>query len=121
MGPFMATTRTTTLLTAFDERGINYLAATNARRLPYLVDEGIRYVHYSAHRVRRQFGFDQDIPDDFTTILESTTSACPFLHPSAFEFWISHFTAVTILSSQREGLCTIRMHRYWQVVMISFG
>ena len=47
MGHFMATIGTTTPLTAFDERGITYLVATNARRLPYLTDEGIHYVHYS--------------------------------------------------------------------------
>ena len=45
MGSFMATTGTTTLLIAFDERGITYLAATNVGWLPYLADEGIHYVH----------------------------------------------------------------------------
>ena len=39
-----------------------YLAATNAGWLPYLADEGIRYVYYSTHRARRQFGLNQDIP-----------------------------------------------------------
>ena len=53
MGPFIDTTGTTISLTAFDERGITYLAATNTRWLPYLIDEGIRFVHYSANRVRR--------------------------------------------------------------------
>ena len=84
MGPFIDITGTTTSLTAFDERGITYLAATNAGWLPYLTDEGIRFVHYSANRVRRQFRLDQDIPNDFTGILESTTSIYPFFRPSAF-------------------------------------
>ena len=35
MGPFIDTSKTITLLTAFDVRGITYLAATNARWLPY--------------------------------------------------------------------------------------
>ena len=87
----MATTGTTTPLTAFDEKGITYLAATNARWLPYLADEGICFVHDSANRVRRQFGLDQDIPDDFTTILKSTTSVRPFLRSSTFEFWSKSF------------------------------
>ena len=104
MGPFMAIAGTTTPLTAFAERGITYLATTNAGWLPYLVVEGVRYVHYSANWVRRQFGLDQDIPDDFAAILESTTSVCPFLHSSAFEFWSKHFIVVTILSTQRESL-----------------
>ena len=73
-------------------------------------------MHYFANRVRRQFGLDKDIPDDFSVILESTTSILPFLWPSAFEFWGRHFTIITIPSSQREGLCTAAMHGYWQAV-----
>ena len=49
---------TNTPLTAFDEMRITYLVATNAGWLPYLVDEGVRFVHYLANRVRRQFGLD---------------------------------------------------------------
>ena len=45
-------------LTGFEERGITYLAATNVGGLSYLVDEGVRFVHYSTDRVRRQFGLD---------------------------------------------------------------
>ena len=53
MGLFVDTIGTTTLLIDFDETGITYLAATNAGWLPYLADEGIRFVHYPADRVRR--------------------------------------------------------------------
>lgn len=112
IGPFMATYGTTTPLIAFNEMGITYLAATNPRWLPYLADEGVQYMHYSAHKVRRQFGLDQDIPNAFTLILDTTTSVCPFLHPSAFEFWSKFFTAITILSSLKVGLCTAQMHGY---------
>ena len=55
-GPFVNTTGTTTPLTNFEERGITYLAATNAKWLPYLADEGIRFVHYLANRVKRPVG-----------------------------------------------------------------
>ena len=41
MGPFIATARTITPLTTFNERGITYLATTNTGWLPYLVDKGI--------------------------------------------------------------------------------
>ena len=74
MGPFVDTTGTTTPLTGFKERGITYLAATNAGWLPYLADKGIRFVHYPANRVRKQFGLDQDIPDDLSSFMESPTS-----------------------------------------------
>ena len=57
MGSFVNIVGTTTPLVGFDEKGITYLATNNARWLPCLADEGIRLVHYSANRVRRQFGF----------------------------------------------------------------
>ena len=53
IGPFMAIIGTTTLLIAFDERGIKYLAATNVGWLPYLANESIHFVHYSTNRVKR--------------------------------------------------------------------
>jgi len=69
-------------------------------------------MHYSADRVRRQFGLDQDIPDDFSAIIESPTSIRPFLQHTAFEFWSRRFNAITIPGSQREGICTTTMHGY---------
>ena len=36
-------------------------------------------MHYSIDRVKRQFGLDQDIPDDFFAIMEFATSVQPFL------------------------------------------
>ena len=86
MGTFTDIVGTTTPLTEFDERGITYLVATNAGWLPYLADEGVRYVHYPANRVRRQFGLDQDIPDGLSFLAESPTSIQPFLRHTAFEF-----------------------------------
>ena len=74
MGLFVDTVGTTTPLTNFDEIGITYLVATNAGWLPYLADERIRFVHYPANRVRRQFVLDQDILDDLSFLMESPTS-----------------------------------------------
>ena len=120
MGPFVDTAGTTTLLTGFKERGITYLAATNVEWLPYLADEGIRFMHYPTNRVRRQFRLDQDISNDLSSLIESSTSVRPFLRHATFEFWSKRFTTITILGSQREGICTPTMHGYWQAVMISF-
>ena len=58
MGLFVDIVGTTAPLTGFDEAEITYLAATNAGWLPYLADEGMRFVHYPANRARRQFGLD---------------------------------------------------------------
>ena len=96
------------------------LAATNAGWLPYLADEGIRFVHYPANRVRRQFGLDQDIPDDISSLMGAPTSVHPFLWHTAFDFWKKCFSAVTVTGSLREGVCTFPMHGYWHAVMDSF-
>ena len=119
-GPFVDTARTTTPLTSFEEKGITYLATTNAGWLPYLADEGIRFVHYPANRLKRQFELDQDIPDDLSSLMESPTSIRSFLRYDAFEFWSKCFTAVTIPGSQRKDICTLAMHGYWQAMMTSF-
>ena len=120
MGSFVDTIGTITPLAGFNEMGITYLVATNAGWLPYPADEGIRFVHYPANRVRRQFGLDQDIPDDISFLMESPTSIRPFLQHTTFEFWRQRFSAVTVLGSLREGLCTPPMHGYWQAVMTTF-
>ena len=120
MGSFVDTVGTTTPLAGFDEIGITYLAATNAGWLPYLVDEGVRFVHYPANRVRRQFRLDRDIPDDLSFLMESPTSVRPFLRHTAFDFWRRRFSAVTVPGSLRESLCTPAMHGYWQAVITSF-
>ena len=112
IGPFIDTAGTTTPLTSFDERGITYLATTNAGWLPYLADKGVRFIHYSADRVKRQFRLDQDIPDEFSAIMKSLTSVQSFLWHTTFEFWNRRFTIVTILGSQREDICIVAMHRY---------
>ena len=58
MDLFVDIVGTTTPLAGFDEIGITYLVVTNTGWLPYLADEGIRFVHYLANRVRRLFGLD---------------------------------------------------------------
>ena len=121
MGLFVDTVGTTTPLVGFDEAGITYLAATNAGWLPYLADEGIRFVHYPANRVRRQFGLDQDIPDDLSSLMRAPTSVRPFLRHTAFDFWKKRFDTVTVPGSLREGVCTFPMHGYWHAVMDSFA
>ena len=103
MSSFVDTIGTITPLVSFDETGITYLAITNVEWLPYLADEGIRFVHYPANRVRRQFGLDQDIPDDISFLMEYPTSVRPFLRHTAFEFWRQRFSVVTVPDSLREA------------------
>ena len=49
MGLFVDIVRNTTPLADFDEIGITYFAATNTGWLPYLANEGVRFVHYPAN------------------------------------------------------------------------
>ena len=81
IGLFVDTAGATTPLNDFDETEITYLATTNAGWLPYLADEGIRFVHYPANQVRRQFGLDQDIPNDLL-------SSDPFYGPLPLNFGV---------------------------------
>ena len=82
------------------EAGITYLAATNAGWLPYLVNEGMRFVHYPTNRVKRQFGLDQDIPDAISFLMESphfcpTLSAAHYLWILESEFYCSYHSRLT--------------------------
>ena len=112
MGLFVDTIGTTTPLVSFDETEITYLAATNAGWLPYLADKGIRFVHYPPNWMRRQFGLDQDIPDDISSLMGAPTSVLPFLRHTAFDFWKKRFNTITVPGSLREGVCTFPMHGY---------
>uniref|UniRef100_A0A2N9EVM6 Aminotransferase-like plant mobile domain-containing protein n=1 Tax=Fagus sylvatica TaxID=28930 RepID=A0A2N9EVM6_FAGSY len=80
-------------LIAGDVASLTYLSATNAGWLPVLSVDGPQFTIYSAHRVRRQFGFDQEVPavmgvaadsgrEDISHLLESYTSPLP--HPRLF-------------------------------------
>ena len=53
MSLFVDISGTTTPLINFEETRITYLVATNTGWLPYLADEGIRFVHYPTNKVRR--------------------------------------------------------------------
>ena len=52
--------------------------------------------------------------------MEPLISIRPFLWHAAFEIWSKRFTTVTIPGSEREGICTLAMHGYWQAMMTSF-
>ena len=70
--------------------------------------------------MKRQFGLDQDIPDDLSSLMRAPTSVHPFLQHTAFDFWKKRFDVVTVPGSLREGVCTFPMHGYWHAVMDSF-
>ena len=67
-----------------DEGSLAYLACINPSWLLVPSSSGTRYTHYSAHRVLRQFGFDQDIPPVFKEVVPSLPSMDLFLRSQAF-------------------------------------
>ena len=87
LSPFLTSTGNTFDLRCGDEGSFAYLACISPSWLPVPSSSGPRYTHYSAHRVLRQFGFDQDIPSVFNDIVPSLPSLNPFLRLQAFSYW----------------------------------
>uniref|UniRef100_A0A2N9FCF1 Aminotransferase-like plant mobile domain-containing protein n=1 Tax=Fagus sylvatica TaxID=28930 RepID=A0A2N9FCF1_FAGSY len=83
---------------AGDTASLTYLSATNAGWLPVLSSDGLRFTVYSAHRVRKQFGFDQEVP----AVMEACCSAA---------------ARVIIPNGDRVGVYTTGMNNYWRGLM----
>ena len=83
---FLSSTGNTFDLRRGDEGSLAYLACISPSWLPVPSLSGLRYTHYSAHRVLQQFGFDQDIPPIFKDVVPSLPSLDPFLRLQAFSY-----------------------------------
>ena len=79
LSPFLTSTGNTFDLRRGDEGSLAYLACISPFWFLVPSSSGPRYTHYSAHRVLRKFGFDQDIPPVFNDIVPSLPSLDPFL------------------------------------------
>ena len=79
LASFPNSPRNTFNLCSGDEGSLAYLVCVNPLWLPVPYSSGPRYTHYLAHRVLRQFGFDQDIPPVFKDIVPSLPSLDLFL------------------------------------------
>ena len=87
LSSFLTSTRNTFDLRRGDEGNLAYLACISPSWLPVPSLSGLRYTHYLAHWVLRQFGFDQDIPPVFKDIVPSLPFLDPFLRLQAFSYW----------------------------------
>ena len=83
---FLTSTGNTFDLRRGDEGSLAYLACISPFWLPVPSSSGPKYTHYLAHRVLRQFSFDQDIPPAFKDIVPSLPSLDPFLRLQAFSY-----------------------------------
>jgi hypothetical protein len=105
-----------TLITG-DMASLTYLSATNVGWLPILSSDGLQFTVYSAHRVRKQFGFDQEIPAIMGIAAGKIPNINPFLRASAFAYWSGVAHRVIIPSGDRIGVYTTGMSNYWRGLM----
>uniref|UniRef100_A0A2N9G1S4 Aminotransferase-like plant mobile domain-containing protein n=1 Tax=Fagus sylvatica TaxID=28930 RepID=A0A2N9G1S4_FAGSY len=104
-------------LIAGDVASLTYLSATNAGWLPVLSSDGPQFTIYSAHRVRRQFGFDQEIPAVMGVAAGEIPTINPFLRARAFAYWSSVAARVIVPNGNRIGVYTAGMANYWRGLM----
>jgi hypothetical protein len=104
-------------IVAGDTASLTYLSATNAGWLPVLSSDGLRFTVYSAHRVRKQFGFDQEVPAVMGVAAGEIPTLNPFLRDRAFAYWSSAAARVIIPSGDRVGVYTMGMSNYWRGLM----
>uniref|UniRef100_A0A2N9H9H2 Aminotransferase-like plant mobile domain-containing protein n=1 Tax=Fagus sylvatica TaxID=28930 RepID=A0A2N9H9H2_FAGSY len=104
-------------LIAGDVASLTYLSATNAGWLPVLSPDGPQFTIYSAHRVRRQFGFDQEIPAVMGIAAGEIPTINPFLRVRAFAYWSSVAPRVIVPNGNRIGVYTTGMANYWRGLM----
>jgi hypothetical protein len=102
-----------------DMRTLSYLSATSAGWLPVLTYDGHRFTPYYAHRVRKQFGFDQEVPTTMEVMADVLPTINPFIKSRAFYYWSSTILEVVIPSGERVGIFTMGMNHYWQDLMTS--
>ena len=104
-------------LIAGDMGSLTYLSATNAGWLPVLSSGGLQFTVYSAHRVRKQFGFDQEIPAVMGVAAGKISTINPFLRARAFAYWSGIAPRVIVPSGDRIGVYTTSMSNYWRGLM----
>jgi hypothetical protein len=96
-----------------DMRSLTYLSATNVGCLPVLSSGKLQFTAYSAHRVRRQFGFDQEVPAVMGIAAGEIPTINLFLKARAFAYWSGIAPQIIVPSGDRVGVYTTGMGNYW--------
>ena len=104
-------------LIAEDMRSLTYLSATNASWLPVLSSDELQFTIYSAHRVRKQFGFNQEILAVMGVAAGEIPTINPFLRARAFAYWSGIAPRVIVPIGDRIGVYTTGMSNYWRGLM----
>ena len=82
--------------------------------LPVFSPGRLQFTAYCVHRVRRQFGFDQEIPAVMGVAVGKIPTINLFLKARAFAYWSSVTSRVVIPSGNRVGIYTTAMSNYWR-------
>ena len=77
----------------------------------------LQFTAYSAHRVWRQFGFDQEVPTVIGIAVGEIPTINSFLKARAFAYWSSIASRVVVPSDDRVGVYTTGMINYWRELM----
>uniref|UniRef100_A0A2N9ED66 Aminotransferase-like plant mobile domain-containing protein n=1 Tax=Fagus sylvatica TaxID=28930 RepID=A0A2N9ED66_FAGSY len=104
-------------LIAGDVGSLTYLSATNASWLPVLSSGGFQFTAYSAHRVKRQFGFNEEVPAVMGIAVGEILIINPFLKARAFAYWSGIAPRVIVPSGDRVDVYTTGMSNYWRELM----
>jgi hypothetical protein len=78
-------------------------------------------IHYNPHRVRRQFGLDQDVPSANVVVFNCDTVMAPFIIIRASNYWSNLCIRVTIPAGMQVGNLTSHMYRYWDRLNEAFA
>uniref|UniRef100_A0A2N9H782 Aminotransferase-like plant mobile domain-containing protein n=1 Tax=Fagus sylvatica TaxID=28930 RepID=A0A2N9H782_FAGSY len=82
---------------------------------PYGEDHpGVEFTPYCPYRVKRQFGFDQDVPTSLQEATPPFSNSAPFIRSRAFAYWEGKVNRIMIPSGHRFGFNTASMNAYWQ-------
>uniref|UniRef100_A0A2N9IBE5 Aminotransferase-like plant mobile domain-containing protein n=1 Tax=Fagus sylvatica TaxID=28930 RepID=A0A2N9IBE5_FAGSY len=74
-------------LRVVDHRSLAYLSTVSPGWLPILSATGVSFIPYCPQRVKRQFGFDQDMPTGPQEVTTSSPNLLSFIKSRAFAYW----------------------------------
>ena len=103
-----------------DEGSLAYLACISPSWLPVPSSSGPKCTYYSAHRVLRQLGFNQDIPPAFKDVVPFLPSLDPFLRLQAFSHWSRRSPQFVVPHSQKGVFASSGYAGYLRRVQKSF-
>ena len=105
LSPFLTSTGNTFDLHRGDKGSLAYLACISPSWLSVPSSSGPRYTHYSAHRVLRQFSFDQDIPPSVQRHSTISSLFGPLFETPSFLLLVTEESSVRSAQLPKRSFC----------------